>query len=178
MIEYNIEKVDYSKVDEVISNELLEQHLIISDASPELLDLYKSAAIEQFSRETNRALLPTEIIVTSSSYNSFKMPYGTLEILEVYDANDQPFTDYKFSRIGDRFTINGSPNCPLVIRARCGFDPIPGNVKLAIAMMVATRFESRESVAFGTIAVEVPLSQRHLLAQFRLPNYSTGKGMN
>jgi len=49
-IEYRISSRDTSKVDDIIPNDLLREHLVLEDDDSTLLNMYKNAAIDAAER--------------------------------------------------------------------------------------------------------------------------------
>lgn len=73
-IEYRISNRDTSKVDDIIPNDLLREHLVLEDDDSTLLNMYKNAAIDAAERFMNRAVLPTYIALsTYQKHSGFRM---------------------------------------------------------------------------------------------------------
>ena len=173
MIEYKILTRDPDSYFELLTDDLIGQHCILIDSEPELLDMYKLAALEEAERYCNRALCETTIQI-SSDYRTFRLPYGcTLITSEPVDSEGQP-VDGKFNQVTGQMTIRGNPVFPIFITAKSRVEN-SSSLLTAIAMIIATKYQNRESVVVGTISSELPYNHTRILDLYRFPNVTTGR---
>lgn len=173
MIEYKILNRNVDSYFEQLSDDLIAQHTILIDSDQEVLDMYKVAALEEAERYCNRALCETTIQI-SSTYRSFRLPYGcTLITSEPVDSEGQ-LCDNRFNPVTGEMTIRGNPVFPVFLTAKSE-NLVADSLKTAIAMIIATKYQNRESVIVGTISSENPYNHNRILDLFRLPNLTSGR---
>ena len=172
MVEYKIKTRQVSEIDLILPDDLLASHLVLAEIETELLKAYKEGAIAEAERYCNRAILKSEIIISSTT-GHFRLPYGADSISQIKDSTDQDIQFY-LNPVTDHVTIIGSPIYPIFITAQAGYEvnAVPSDMITCFCMMVATSYENRESISNGTIAVQVPFSHQRILDLHRLP--STG----
>ncbi|MGE6114375.1 head-tail connector protein [Aeromonas salmonicida] len=176
-LEYFVEFRDTSLINELLSNDLLQQHLILIEDESELLDLYKNAAIAAAEKLMNRPIVPSKIVVSANS-TEFRLPYGGYLIESCVDDNGNP-TLYKLNPVTKKVTIQGNPVFPITLKVSCDFSAtgegnVPDSVILGVCMAVATSYQNRESVVLGISAAEIPYSQKAIFQQYRIPNNAGG----
>lgn len=173
MIEYKIQTRDPDSFFELLTDDLIGQHCILVDSEPELLQMYKFAALEEAERYCNRAICETTIQI-STDYRTFRLPYGcTMITSEPVDSKGQP-VDGKFNQVTGEMIIRGNPVFPVFITAKSNVEN-SSSLLTAIAMIIATKYQNRESVVVGTISSELPYNHTRILDLYRLPNLTTGR---
>lgn len=173
MIEYKIQTRRPDLFFEELSDDLISQHCILVDSEPELLALYKQAALEEAERYCNRAICETTIQI-STDYRTFRLPYGcTLITSEPVDSEGQLFDNW-FNPVTGEMTIKGNPVFPVFLTAKSD-GLVADSLKTVIAMIIATKHQNRESVVVGTISSELPYNHTRILDLYRLPNVTTGR---
>lgn len=167
-IEYRISSRDTSKVDDIIPNDLLREHLILEDDDSTLLNMYKNAAIDAAEKFMNRAVLPS-VIELSTYQSTFRLPYGGTSIASVTDDEGNAVT-YKMNPVSKIVTITGNVTFPVIMMVNCSFEQVPKSIVHGLCMYVASAFQNRESTVLGISATEIPLNHQAIFQQYRLPN--------
>ncbi|MGL6385008.1 head-tail connector protein [Aeromonas caviae] len=167
-IEYRISSRDTSKVDDIIPNDLLREHLILEDDDSTLLNMYKNAAIDAAEKFMNRAVLPS-VIELSTYQSTFRLPYGGTSIASVTDDDGNAVT-YKMNPVTKIVTITGNVTFPVIMMVNCSFEPIPPSIVHGLCMYVASAYQNRESTVLGISATEISLNHQAIFQQHRLPN--------
>lgn len=167
-IEYRISSRDTSKVDDIIPNDLLREHLILEDEELALLSLYKNAAIDAAEKFMNRAVLPS-VIELSTYQSTFRLPYGGTSIASVTDDEGNAVT-YKMNPVTKMVTISGNVTFPVIMMVNCSFETVPQSIVHGLCMYVASAYQNRENTVLGISATEITLNHQAIFQQYRLPN--------
>ncbi|HZG10395.1 MAG TPA: head-tail connector protein [Kurthia gibsonii] len=176
-LEYSVDFRDTSQLNDLIPNDLLQQHLILIDDESELITLYKNAAIAAAEKLMNRPIVPSKIIVSANS-TEFRLPYGGYLIESCVDDNGNPVL-YKLNPVTKKVTAQGNPVLPITLKVSCDFGAngegnVPDSIVLGLCMAVATSYQNRESIVIGTITSEIPYSHKAIFQQYRIPNNAGG----
>lgn len=172
MIEYKILNRNPDSYFEELTDDLISQHCILIDSETELLEMYRGAALEEAERYCNRAICETSILI-SSDYKSFRLPYGMTDVLSVTDGAGQAI-DYTHNPVTNHITISSSSFYPFYVTAKSN-GVISDSLKTAIAIIIATKYQNRESVVIGASVSELPYNHARILDLYRLPNVTTGR---
>lgn len=172
MIEYKILTRDPDSYFELLTDDLIGQHCILIDSEPELLGMYKYAALEEAERYCNRAICETTIQI-SSDYKSFRLPYGMTDVLSVTDGAGQAL-EYTHNPVTNHITISSSSFYPFYVTAKSE-NLVADSLKTAIAMLIATKYQNRESVVVGVSASELPYNHTRIIDLYRFANVTTGR---
>lgn len=155
----------------------------------ELIDSFIVAALDQVERATNVNFGLKTIDLYLDEFPARMFALGVHPVQEVvsinYDdengdeqtiASDQYRVD-TVSLLGRLQTINGWPTVDAArfnsVRIRCkvGYTDatlVPSSVKQAMLLVIAHLYENREGVITGTIAAELPLGVKALLAPYMI----------
>ncbi|WP_326510702.1 head-tail connector protein [Aeromonas caviae] len=173
MIEYKILDRNPDSYFEELIDDLIAQHCILIDVEPELLEMYKLAALEEAERYCNRAICETTIQI-SSYYRTFRLPYGCTTVTSEPVDSEGQLCDNWFNPVTGVMTIRGNPVFPVFLTAKSN-GVISDSLKTAIAMIIATKYQNRESVVVGASVSELPYNHNRILDLYRMPPVTTGR---
>lgn len=174
-LEYVVEYRDTSLNHEILSKELIQDHLVLVDSEDNLLSYYRDAAIESAERLMNRPIVPSKISLMANSME-FRLPYGGYNIYNFFDAVGKQI-EFRFNPVSKKVQIltnERDVTFPVSVMANCDFfgngdGNIPNTIIHGLLMSMATMYQNRESIVLGISANEIPYSHKAIFMQWRFP---------